>query len=86
MDILYVSELCPGCQQVLRTATTNPRILANVTVKWIDRDVAANEELRRAGGKSMPAFLVDAGTPQAQLFTGSGSIHNLFAHRYPSSR
>ncbi|MEO8034523.1 MAG: hypothetical protein ABI837_08820 [Acidobacteriota bacterium] len=87
MDFLYVSERCPGCQQVLNTITrVNPKILANTTVKWVDRDPAANAELQRMGGKSVPAFLISAGTPHARLFSGSGEIHNMFASRYSSGR
>ncbi len=83
MDFLFVSQQCPGCQQVLNTVTrVKPQILATTVVKWVDRDAVANQELRNMGGKSVPALLIAAGTPNARLFSGAPAIHDVFKSRH----
>ena len=82
MDILYVSDGCPGCDRVLQVISQNPRIRSYLTVKWVDRDTFAMSELLATGAKAKPALVTDAGTQFARLFVNAGQIEQVFASRY----
>jgi hypothetical protein len=82
MDILYVSAGCPGCDRVMQIIDHNPRIRLYVTVKWVDRDTNALNELLTTGAKSKPALVTDIGTQFARLFVGAGQIEQVFTSRY----